>query len=223
MQNKIQCARDLRWWRPNCMTELKQKYFAERREFYLESDRIRAITKNADGQVEFFVQYEDLTSRTRHITRQSGWIYISAISFGVFSLVGLAAHLLGESSMMRWVPLWLAATLIFFGFHFALRRKYTLLDLTNGKSLFFLNDRPSKEKLRAFLEEVISTKKNYLRKFYLKIDSENDPQHELSRFQWLLSEGAIDEAEYQDLKMQLKSGETRDDNDEMDDDEPRVN
>ena len=124
---------------------------------------------------------------------------------------------------MRWVPLWVVAALIFFGFYFARRRRYTLIDLTDGKSLFFLRDRPSKKKLEAFLSEMFSARNSYLRKTYSRIDADNDPQHELARFQWLLSEGVIDDDEYQSLKHQLNAEESEHDLDETGKYKPRPN
>jgi hypothetical protein len=205
------------------MTELKQKYFTEKREFYLEAERIRAISKDSNGEVEFFIPYEDLTTRTRQITRQDGWIYTSAISFGIFSAVGLAAHAFGVSSMMRWVPLWIVATFVFLCFHLARRRKYTLVDLSDGKSVFFLRDKPSKEIMDAYFSKMFSARRSYLRRAYFKIDPENDPHRENARLQWLLAEGAIDEAEYRGLKMQLKHAEAEGDFDERGGNTSRIN
>ena len=191
-------------------SELKQTYLNERRHFFLEPNRVRVFSKGANGEVEFYVQYEDLTSQIRHLTEQSGRLYIVAISFGVFSLVGHAANLAGEPALMRWVPLWTIAALILFAFHLAKRRRYLLLDLTDGKTLFFLRDKPSERELSDFLATMQSKRKQYLRDTYYKIDMDNDPQREVMKFKWLKTEGVISEIEFEEVK---KACERRGDGD----------
>jgi hypothetical protein len=186
------------------LTELKQKYLNERRSFYLEPKRIRVLSKDANGEVEFYVPYEDLTSQVRYVTEQNGRLYIAAVSFGIFSLAGLAANFAGEPSLMRWVPVWIVATVILFGFHLAKRRRYVLLDLTDGKSIFFLRDKPSEQQLSSFLESVQSRRRHYLRDSYFKIDPDNDPHSEVRKFKWLMGEGIITEVELEEMKKRLQ-------------------
>ncbi len=54
---------------------LKQRYLNERREFYLEKERIRVYVKDANGEVEAFVRYPDLTTETRRISERDGRLY----------------------------------------------------------------------------------------------------------------------------------------------------
>ena len=188
------------------LTELKQRYLNERREFVLEPDRIRIFTKDASGEIESSISYEDLTTRTRQVTQQDGALYMATISFGVFALVGLIASAAGVPTLMRWVPLWIIATPVLFAFHLAKRRRYLLVDLSDDRSLFFLRDRPSKERLADFLTAMQAARVKYLRDTYLKPNPHNDAQRELMKYRWLLSQGAITDAEFQGLTSEPHSG-----------------
>ena len=183
--------------------ELRQKYLNERREFFLEPNRIRLFVKDFDGETETYIPYERITSTTRTITQQDGRLYIAAISFGIFALVGFALFFAGEPILMRWAPLWGIASVIFFAFHFYKKRGYFLLDLNDGKSIFFLANRPSGEELTRFAKSVVEARKTYFREIYYTIDPTNDPDNELTKFQWLLKEEIITESEFQVMKTTL--------------------
>ena len=103
---------------------LKQRYLSERREFYLEKERIRVFYKDSNGDAEVFVRYEDLTTETRRVSTRNGFLYNMALSFGIFALVGFVAYALGYELLMRWAPLWAIAAVIFFGFYLWRRRSY---------------------------------------------------------------------------------------------------
>lgn len=184
-------------------TSLVQRYLGDRREFHLEEERIRCKQKDSSGEVEFFVNYAELTTQTRRFVRRDGRIYTFAVSFGLFALVGFVADLLGYSLLMRWAPLWAIAAIIFFGFYFWRRRDYFLLDLTNGKSLFFLKDNPSAEALGRFLQAVTEARKQYYRRRYFKIINPAEPQLEMARFQAMLENDFISEEEMEDMAAEL--------------------
>ena len=178
-------------------SELRQNYLNDHKNFFLEPQRIRLTTKDMDGQFEAFVQYENLTPQRRSYTKQDGRLFVAAISFGFFGLIGVGANLLGESTLMKWAPLWLIASLVFFGFHFYKRRRYLLIDLEDKKQIFFLQDKPSKQKLEKFLEEMYAAQKHYLRSCYLKVLPGNSEAEEIKKLRWLRCKDAITEEEFQ--------------------------
>lgn len=183
---------------------LKQKQFNERREFTLEPNRIRCYTKDLNGEGEVFLDYESLTTTTRKISQQNGTLYTLMISFGIFAAVGFALNLMGISALMRWTPLWLVAAVIFYGFHVFKKRRYLLVDLSNGKSILFLADRPSSEELDNFIRAMYAARKKYLRERYYRIDLTNDPGTERRKIYWLLKEEIITEAEFQEMQESLE-------------------
>jgi cell wall assembly regulator SMI1 len=185
-------------------SELKQKYLNEQRMFFLEEQRIRLVTRDLDGTFEKYVNYEILTPQRRSYTKQDGRILIAAISFGIFGLLGVGASLLGENSLMRWSPLWLIASLVFFGFHFYKRRNYLLVDLEDRTQMFFLKNAPSKEILEKFLEAMYAAQKRYLRTHYLQVFPESSKEDEFNKLRWLHNKGAISEAELQQMIIRLK-------------------
>lgn len=183
--------------------ELKQKYLFERREFFLEPNRIRLFVKDLDGETETYVQYETVTPNTRVITRQDGRVYIAAIAFGIFALVGFVLNLLGISSLMRWAPLWAVASIIFFGFHLYKRRRYFILDLSDQTSIFFIANQPSKEILQNFIVSLYKARKQYLREKYFVINPNSDPDSEIARFNFMLEQEIISKSEFQKIKASI--------------------
>ncbi len=179
---------------------LEQKYLNERREFRLDASRIRLYVKDMDGEVETFIEYETITPQKRSIVQQDGRLYIAAISLGIFGLVGLVLNFAGIGVLMRWTPLWIVASLIFFGFHFVKRRLYLLVDLTTNKSIFFLQDRPSKAILDQFLSQMYDIQKSYMRKTYFVHTPGSDIDSEMRKFQWLFKQGFISEVELQQMR-----------------------
>lgn len=149
-------------------SELRQKYLNDQLEFFLEEQRIRLITRDLDGIFEKYVIYDLITPQRRSYTKQDGRIYIAAISFGIFGLLGVGASLLGENLLMRWAPLWLIASLVFFGFYFYKRRHFLLVDLEDKTQIFFLKNVPSKEIMEKFLADMYVAQKRYLRIRYLQ-------------------------------------------------------
>ena len=184
-------------------TSLVQRYLGDRREFYLEEERIRCKAKDSSGELEFFVNYPDLTTQTRSFLRRDGRIYTFAVSFGLFALVGFAAYALGYPVLMRWAPLWAIAAIIFFGFYIWRRRSFLFLDLTNGKVLVFLKDNPSAEALERFLQEMNEARKRYFRRKYFKIINPADPREEMARLEWLHHNEIISEQEMNDMAAEL--------------------
>ncbi len=182
---------------------LKQRYLSERREFYLEKERIRVFYKDSNGDAEVFVRYEDLTTETRRVSTRNGFLYNMALSFGIFALVGFVAYALGYELLMRWAPLWAIAAVIFFGFYLWRRRSYLVLGLEGGKSLYFLTNNQPRDELLGFLKEMEETKKRYFRHKYFRIIDPELPQRELSRFDWLLKQGIISKPEYEDMVAEL--------------------
>jgi len=182
---------------------LKQRYLNERREFYLEKERIRVYQKDANGEVELFVRYEELGKETRRISKRDGRLYNITISFALFALVGFVAYLLGYPLLMRWAPLWAIAAIIFFGFYLWRRRNYFLLRLENGNFLFFLANNPSADALQGFLKEMEEARNRYFRHTYFQIINPDHPDHELARFEQLLRMGIISQPEFEDMKAQL--------------------
>lgn len=142
--------------------ELRQKYLNDRLEFFIEPYRFHLRVFDVKGERERYIEYETITTQTRMFIQQDGRLFIAAISFGVFSLVGFVLNILDTSTLMRWTPLWGIASIIFFGFYFYMRRRYFLVDLTDGTSIFFLADNPSKVELERFVQSLLETRKKYM-------------------------------------------------------------
>lgn len=189
---------------------LKQRHLDDRFEVYLEADRIRVYSKKMNGDVELFIPYEELSTRTRRQSDRDGRLYNIALSFAIFAAVGFIAYLFNYPLLMRWAPLWAIAAIIFFGFYLYRKRSYLVLELNNGKALYFLANNPSKQALEDFFKEMFVARDRYFRKKYFAIIDPSNPEGELARFQWLLDRGIISKPEFEDMKTALLDEQARD-------------
>ncbi|MBN2098298.1 MAG: phage holin family protein [Dehalococcoidia bacterium] len=127
------------------LVELHQKYLNEHRDFRLDPDQIRLFVKDSDGETETFVDYEDLTTTVRSAVEQSGRVLVMAIASGIFGGFGLILYALGVSEAIIWAPPWIIASVLVFAIHFYKRRRYTIVDLTNGQGMLFSGKQANEE------------------------------------------------------------------------------
>jgi len=188
-----------------CLTknplELKQQYLGESRQFFLEPNRIRLITKNLNGENEYYIGYESISTTTRTITQQNGRVLLIAIAFGFFTLIGLILDFITIHSEFTGVAiLFGSAALVFFCLHLYQKRRYFIVDLNNKKSILFIANKPSPEQLASFIKSLYEQRRNFYRKKYFIVDSDDEPEEQLGRLKWLLSQEVISEAEFQEMK-----------------------
>jgi hypothetical protein len=79
-----------------------------------------------------------------------------------------------------------------------LRVQYTVINC-NDVRLFVIKDKYHDQVLKTMQAWRI----NHLRNKYAKLDANNDPNTELRKFAWLMSEGAITNEEFDRLRAQL--------------------
>lgn len=80
------------------------------------------------------------------------------------------------------------------------------MDLHNGKSLYFFENKPSKEVLQRFLDALYEARARQLRDRYMDIDLENSPEEEIRKFAWLRQEEALSEAEFTEIREKILQG-----------------
>jgi len=181
--------------------ELKQKRIGESRQFFLESNRIRLITNDLNGENEYYIDYDSLSTTTRTATQQNGKVWLNAIGLGLFTLFVLVFGLLTNHTEVIVVAILSgSAALALFGLHFYQKRRYLLVELNNKKQIFFIADKPSPEQLASFIKALYEARNNYFRQKYTSLDPEDDPDERLARLKWLLKEELISEAEFQEKK-----------------------
>jgi len=73
--------------------------------------------------------------------------------------------------------------------------------------LVFRVDKPTPQKLEAFLGELLNRKTAYLRQHYLVQTLGSSPTDELQKLVWLKERGAINDEEYDLLKLRVIHGE----------------
>jgi hypothetical protein len=186
--------------------ELKQKYLGESRQFFLEPNRVRLITKNINGENEYYISYESISTTTRTLTQQKGLVLVLAIMFVIFALTQLIIYFITNYAEFIAVAILLGVvSLVFFALNFYQKRRYFLVDLNDKKSIFFIADKPSSEQLTSFIKSLYEARKQYLRKKYYVINPSNSLHGELEKFQFLLNEEIISEAEFQAMKTALDS------------------
>ena len=189
---------------------LKQKSLSEIREFTLEPNRIRVHVKNINGDNEFFVGYDAITTTTRTVTQQNGRIYLLAIFWGLFALLGLIIELTQMVDLRGVSVLFALASIMFFGLHLFQKRRYFVVDLVNKHSLLFIANKPTPEQLADFIKSLYQARRDFYRKKYYVINPEEDPNEQLGRLKWLLTLEIISEAEFQTMKTSLDGSRKKD-------------
>lgn len=186
------------------MMELHQRALFEKRSYYLEEDKLRTFVKDADGETENYLDYEEFSSRTRLHMERNSRLFMVTVSFWAFAILGLV-YGMATGSQVRHVGFWLLMALVLGAFYLMTKKRYILLDMDVGRSLFFLRNSPDQATVREFIDRIIKKKQQGLRDKYFYVNRDADRDREEARLKWLLKEDIITDEEYQYSIHQLDS------------------
>ncbi len=178
--------------------EFKQKTLFEKRSFVLKKNGIQCHSKDASGDSEYFVSYEDITQNIRNQYDKSARLFYITLSFAVFSVIGIAYEMITGANL-RPLGFWIIMTVIIGAFYQITKKRYKIIMLNNGTGLFMFKNKPNENAVNAFIEQIYEHKRQYLRDQYFYIDPQKDNAAELKRLNWLLNENAITEQELQEI------------------------
>jgi hypothetical protein len=167
---------------------IKQRRFSNHTLFDFGEDRVEYTLTDQSGSASISVAYEDIPNTPRVFIEKNPWFRNVGIFWVILGLIQTAIYLSdGKYKLSLW---FLLGILFYLIYRFATTR-YSIYDTCDGK-LYIIRNRNHDR----IVKELIDRKKVQLAKLYGDLDLTNDPEKEIRKFKWLLSEGVITEAQY---------------------------
>lgn len=191
-----------------------------RKEFIIEKDGLRVISKSIGSQSEEYVDFEDIGNKiTREKSRLLIPLFISIMIFA-WGTVLLIGKLNGGEYGEYVVEFYYASGLVFFLVFYFFGKNYLYLSHhRNTSHIQFLNNNPSQTKLMAFIDELQVAKKKRLLERYGEFDEDKTFDEHIHQLRWLKKNGYLNREEYND-RIQTIESEFIKPND--DDDVPKI-
>ena len=170
-----------------------------RKEFIIEKDGMRVLSKSLSGSSEDYYDFEDIGDKvTRERKRLLIPLFISILFFayGTIMLIGIMN---GGKYGDYVVEFYYTTGLIFFGvFYFFGKNHLYLSDKRNRIHIQFINNNPNKRKLESFLDELQKIKKNRLLEKYADFDEDKTLYEHRNQLLWLKENEYLTKDEYKE-------------------------
>lgn len=179
------------------MPHLEQKNIFKTNFYEFREKGLFISIKSFSDKYEEEIPFEDISNRTsKSFKKETVYIYLSA----AFISAGILALFRGG-----WE---LAIAFILIGLGFLVIMKLTVKNVVNlyvrdNQILELKADKPGKAEVETFLEDLKTTKKNYLINKYASIDKDLPIDGQLNNLVWLKNSDYISEMEFNELKNQL--------------------
>ena len=173
-----------------------QKRFLNQTNFKFGEDSLEYTIKDRSGRRTFSVEYAGIPTDSGEIEERNDW-YRNVGLFWVVIGVYIVLSRFNETGEIDG-SIWLTLGVLFFALYGYLRTTYTTLDSEKGRIFIIQDSKHDQIKL-----EIDSRRKNQWLRWYGKIDYNNEPQHEIGKFQWLLDRNAISEDEFAEFRTQI--------------------
>lgn len=188
------------------MDKLKQRRLLEINEFKLEEKGLNVKRKRLGEYVELTIPYEEITKSITVVkVGNKRWFYAGVI-FIIISLTVLFFRLMGNNVESFAEIIWLIIGLICLSIFAIKYKSYKNLMCTDGKVISFFQDKPNKETLDLFIDNLLNRRNDYLKEKYSKIDVDFPIEHHLYRIKWLKDEEIINDDEFNEIKKRLIEG-----------------
>ena len=176
--------------------ELHQRAWLEKRSFVLLPNKLKLYLKDTEGEYENYISYENLKSEAQIRCRKNSkllFVTIAAISFAICIL--LQGLLINQGFNYAIVVL-LTIAAIFATLYQVKKQNYVIVETFDRKKVIFLRDKPNRQALEKFLNQLWRHRKKYLREKYFYINHNHDLKQQTERLRWLLEQNIITKAEF---------------------------
>lgn len=185
------------------MDSLKQKRIFDRKEFEIISNGLLIKEKSFSKYREVTVYFDQMTKETGRIKEgKRGWL-TAAIIFLVIAIALFASRLLGDEVEPAAEIFWLSFGVVCYLIYVMTYRDFLYLWCYDKTVIIFFNNKPSSEAVKAFINNILEKRKQYLRAKYAKVDLDYNKESQMRTFKNLLDEEIISEDEFDDLKKDL--------------------
>jgi hypothetical protein len=163
----------------------------------------KVISKKSE--TEFHIPFEKISSNRSFVSLENKnglWI---GLVFLLLTIVLFVLSFKDNSIEKGSSAIWLTASVICFIVYFNSKEKKVLLFTTENKSIEFLGDKPSREIVDEFINELIKERNTTLNSKYGQPTKLLEFTPQLENFNWLLNARVISKAEYEQKVLALNS------------------
>lgn len=177
-----------------------------RKEFIIEKDGLRVISKSISGRSEDYYDFEDIGDKTTRETKRlliPLFISLLFIGWGTIMLIGtLNGGKYGDYA----VHFYYVTGLICFSIFYFFGKNYLYLShKRNTTHIQFLNNNPTKKKLEQFIQKIQETKKISLLEKYGEFDEDKTYEEHRQQLKWLKDNNYLTKDEFKSRLINIKS------------------
>lgn len=177
-----------------------------RKEFIIEDDGLRVISKSLSGRSEDFYDFIDIGDKiTREKKRLLLFPIMAILNFGIcFSM--LIAMQFGKEFGNYAEHFYFTVGAIFYIIHHFISRSFLYLSHKRQTShIQFLNNKPSKEALNSFIEQLQKIKNEAILSQYAEYDEDKTYEEHRTQLNWLKDNDYLTKEEYKSRLLLIES------------------
>jgi hypothetical protein len=187
------------------MKTLEQISKSNKFNFEIDDAGLLKKVKTNKSESEFHIPFEKITGNRSFVSLENKnglWIGLAflALSITLFAISFKYNSVEKESSII-----WLFVAIICFIVYLTSKEKKILLFTTENKTIEFLGDKPSREAVDEFINEVIKERNIILNSKYGQPSKLLEFTPQLDNFNWLLNSRVISKVEYDQKVISLNS------------------
>lgn len=185
-------------WRFKFM-ELHQKTWLEKRSFILLPNQLELHLKDIQGKHANYVSYEKLKSQAQIRSQRNYQLFFLTSAAVGFTICILLQTIMLSNGFAKAI-LACFITLILAILYKVKKQEYIIVETIDCQKIIFLRDKPNRQALENFLDQLWIQRKRYLREKYFYINHNQDIQQQTERFRWLLEQKVITKTEFKFAK-----------------------
>ncbi|MBA3900344.1 MAG: DUF308 domain-containing protein [Bacteroidetes bacterium] len=185
--------------------DFKQSDFRlNRKEFYLENEGLRLVTKSLTTKNESFYEFHQIGTRITRDSQRTLFLLIFGILFIAWGVIIFIGKRNGGDYGDYADTFYIVTGLISIAFFFLLTKSYLYLsDDSNNSHIQFLNNNPSKIKLLEFIDRIQEAKKVRFLNLYGNLDLDKTYGEQKTNYRWLKDNGYISQEIYEEKLLLL--------------------
>ena len=182
------------------MTTLEQRVRFKTFKFEIDDAGLSKKITLRNGESEFHTPFEKITVNRSYLVQDNKTALVAGVLLLLISIIVFLASFSDKSIQAATALLWLAFSCIGFVAYFKTKERKLFLITSENATIEFYNDKPTKEMVNIFINELIKQRNIYLNSKYGQPSKRLEYTPQLDNFNWLLNTKVISKAEY-DQKM----------------------
>lgn len=181
-----------------------QKRFFDRREYTLEDDCVKAKVKDFKKEYEVDIEYDRIIGNRHRMVDGSVTTYIiMRISFILMVLTFLFGDLINWINYKHTIIFGIVG-LITLIIYFISRKDFVKIKVNGDQFIYFHKNKPSSIEVENFIESMMETRDNYLKRKYLDFDKLMPYEDQKKDLTMLKEYKVLDQQEFEMEEQRLK-------------------